>query len=189
MMILVYILDYRAYSHPLLRLKKYPLLSWLVAGFFQGAWVVWLVYIGLNNFDFMQLFKPHIVIPGLLSSAILLGSYPMTQVYQHEEDANRGDQTLSLKLGVKGTFVFTGVFFVLVSLGYYFYFESFHQPKYGLIFLGAMAPIVIYFGGWFLKVLKDESQADFGKTMALNWISATCLGAFFLYFFLNSSHF
>ena len=186
-MILVYILISRAYSHPLVRLKKYPILSWLVAGFFQGAWVVWIVYIGLNNFEFMQLFKPHIVIPGLLSSAILWGSYPMTQVYQHEEDAKRGDITLSLKLGIKGTFVFTAICFGLASLGYYFYFDAYYQSRFGLIFLAAMSPVVLFFGWWFFQVLKDEAQADFSKTMALNWISATCLGAFFIYFFINSS--
>lgn len=186
-MILVYILVSRAYSHPLVRLKKYPILSWLVAGFFQGAWVVWIVYIGLNNFEFMQLFKPHIVIPGLLSSAILWGSYPMTQVYQHEEDAKRGDITLSLKLGIKGTFVFTAICFGLASLGYYFYFDAYYQSRFGLIFLGAMSPVVLFFGWWFFKLQKDEAQADFSSTMALNWISATCLGAFFIYFFINSS--
>ncbi len=186
-MILAYILVSRAYSHPLVRLKKYPILSWLVAGFFQGAWVVWIVYIGLNNFEFSQLFKPHIVIPGLLSSAILWGSYPMTQVYQHEEDAKRGDITLSLRLGIKGTFLFTGICFAMASLGYYLYFDAYSESRYGLIFLGAMSPVVLFFSWWFLKVLKDDSKADFGKTMALNWISATCLGAFFIYYFINSS--
>ena len=185
-MILVYILVSRAYSHPLIRLKKYPMLSWFVAGFFQGAWVVWLIYIGLNDFEFLQLFKPHVVIPGLLSSAILWGSYPMTQVYQHEEDAKRGDITLSLKLGIKGTFVFTAICFGLASMGYFLYFDAYHHVKYGFIFLSAMTPVVLYFGWWFLSVLKDESNANFGRTMALNWISATCLGAFFVYFFLNS---
>ena len=187
LMVLVYIFVSRAYSHPLIRLKKYPILSWLIAGFFQGAWVVWLVFIGLNEFEFSTVFKPHVLTPGLLASAILWGSYPMTQIYQHEEDAKRGDITLSLKLGIKGTFIFTGICFALASVGYVWYFQTYHQLQYGYIFLVAMAPVVIFFSWWFLKVLKDESQADFSKTMVLNWISATCLGAFFVYFFINSS--
>jgi hypothetical protein len=38
-----------------------------------------------------------------------------------------------------------------------------------------------------LKVEKDESKANFGYTMWLNFISATCLNIFFIYFFLESS--
>jgi 1,4-dihydroxy-2-naphthoate octaprenyltransferase len=47
--------------------------------------------------------------PALLSTCLLLGSYPMTQIYQHEEDARRGDKTFSLLLGIKETFIFTAV--------------------------------------------------------------------------------
>ena len=36
-------------------------------------------------------------------------AYPMTQIFQHEED-KRGDETLSLKLGIKGTFLVESTF-------------------------------------------------------------------------------
>lgn len=187
-MLMVYILASRAYSHPKVRLKKYAILSWLIAGFFQGAWVVWMVFIGLDDFSFSQIFKAHVIIPGLLASAILWGSYPMTQIYQHEEDAKRGDNTLSIRLGIKGTFLFTGVFFALATLGFVLYFQSYFEMKYGLVFLAAMAPVVAFFSWWFLKTMKDEANANYTNTMRLNWISASCLGGFFLYLFLDSSH-
>jgi len=187
LMLLTYILVSRAYSHPAIRLKKYAFLSWFIAGLFQGAWVVWLIYIGLNNFDFTHIFKPHVLIPGLLASAILWGSYPMTQIYQHEEDAQRGDKTLSLKLGIKGTFAFTGICFAVASVLYVLYFNAFHQIEYGWAFLMMMSPVVLFFSFWFMSVLKDESKANFKNTMRLNFISATCLGAFFIYFFLDST--
>jgi 1,4-dihydroxy-2-naphthoate octaprenyltransferase len=186
-MLLVYVLVSRAYSHPSVRLKKYPLLSWLIAGFFQGAWVVWLVYIGLNDFSFTSIFKPHVLIPGFLASAILWGSYPMTQVYQHEEDAKRGDITLSIKLGVLGTFHFTAICFAIAAASYVWYFANYHELKYGLHFLIALSPVLLFFGWWYLQVRKSATAADFKNTMRLNFISATCLGGFFLYFFLNSS--
>lgn len=187
-MLAVYILVSRAYSHPSIRLKKYAFLSWFIAGLFQGAWVVWLIYVGLNNFPFLNILKPHVLIPGLLASAILWGSYPMTQIYQHEEDSKRGDITLSIKLGIKGTFLFTGLFFGLASLLYVLYFREYHQMKYAWAFLGSMSPVVLFFGWWFISVLKDEKKANFSNTMRLNFISATCLGGFFLYFFLNSTN-
>lgn len=187
LMLLTYILVSRAYSHPSLRLKKYPFLSWLIAGFFQGAWVVWIVYIGLNGYEFISVLKPHILIPGILASAILWGSYPMTQIYQHEEDAKRGDITLSIKLGIKGTFYFTSICFGLASLAFVWYFSAFWQMKYGYHFLLTMSPILVYFGWWYWQVLRDQKNANHRNTMRLNWISATCLGGFFLYFFLNTS--
>ncbi len=187
-MIIIYSMVSRGYSHPSVRLKKYAWLSWFVAGFFQGAWVVGAVFLGLNDFDFAHLLKPHVAYPALLASALLWGSYPMTQVYQHEEDAKRGDRTLSLKLGIKGTFLFTGICFAVASGLFYLYFVSYAQARYGLIFLLAMSPVVVYFGWWFLKVLKTEEAADFTNTMRLNFLSATCLGGFFLYYFLNSTN-
>jgi 1,4-dihydroxy-2-naphthoate octaprenyltransferase len=188
LMIVIYSLVSRAYSHPSVRLKKYAWLSWFIAGFFQGAWVIGAVYLGLNDFGFGHLLKPHVVYPALLASALLWGSYPMTQVYQHEEDAKRGDHTLSLRLGIKGTFLFTGLCFTVASALFYLYFSTYSEARYGLIFLGAMSPVVLYFGWWFLKVIQDESEADFSKTMRLNFLSATCLGGFFLYYFLNSTN-
>ncbi|NJK83732.1 MAG: UbiA family prenyltransferase [Saprospiraceae bacterium] len=35
-MFFIYGLASKAYSHPSIRLKKYPYISWLIAGFFQG---------------------------------------------------------------------------------------------------------------------------------------------------------
>ncbi|MEM9390480.1 MAG: UbiA family prenyltransferase, partial [Bacteroidota bacterium] len=94
-MLFVYGLVSKAYSHPSIRLKKYPYLSWFIAGFFQGFFTFLMTYAGLNDYTIYQVMKSGVVIPGLLSSAILWGSYPMTQIYQHEEDSKRGDITLS----------------------------------------------------------------------------------------------
>jgi 1,4-dihydroxy-2-naphthoate octaprenyltransferase len=178
----------RAYSHPWIRLKKYAFASWFIAGLFQGAFTFMMCYMGVNKYEFMQTMKPTILIPAFLSSALLWGSYPMTQVYQHEEDAKRGDKTLSLRLGIKGTFWFVMVMFSLASLGYALYFYHYFSWHYAQTFLLAMSPVVLFFLFWFYQVSKDESKADYKRTMWLNFISATCLNAFFIYLFLSSSH-
>jgi 1,4-dihydroxy-2-naphthoate octaprenyltransferase len=187
LMVLVYIIVSRAYSNSLIRLKRFAIISWLIAGFFQGAWVVWLTYIGLNEFEFHMVFKPKVVYGGLLASAILWGSYPMTQIYQHEEDAKRGDKTLSLLLGVKGTFLFTAFCFGLAVLGYIFYFQSFFNTVYAWHFLIAMSPVVLFFGWWMMRTWTDQSRANYVNTMRLNFISATALSLFFIYLFLDST--
>ncbi len=144
-------------------------------------------YIGINNFSIENSVGVHVLIPAALSSMMLWGNYPMTQVYQHEEDAKRGDYTLSLKLGIRGTFIFTAIIFSMAVAGFAFYFIEFFEIKYAYSFLVALLPVLGYFLFWFLQVLKDESKANFTNAMRLNFISATCLNIFFIYFFLESS--
>jgi len=52
-----------------------------------------------------------------LITAFLLGVYPLTQIYQHEEDARRGDLTISRLVGIRGTFVLAAACLGLASLG------------------------------------------------------------------------
>jgi 1,4-dihydroxy-2-naphthoate octaprenyltransferase len=187
MMLLVYGLISKAYSHPSIRLKKYPVLGWVAAGFFQGFFTFVMSYVGINNFSLENCWSPHVLIPAILSSVMLWGNYPMTQVYQHEEDAKRGDHTLSLKLGIRGTFVFTAVVFSVAVAGFVFYFIEFFEVKYAYAFVLALFPVLAYFLFWFLKVWKDESKANYTYAMRLNFVSATCLNVFFIYFFLDAT--
>jgi 1,4-dihydroxy-2-naphthoate octaprenyltransferase len=186
-MLFVYGLISKAYSHPSIRLKKYPITGWIAAGLFQGFFTFLMCYIGINNFSLENCLNTHVLIPALLSSVMLWGNYPMTQVYQHEEDLKRGDYTLSLKLGIRGTFVFTAIVFSMAVAGFAFYFIEFFEIKYAYTFLLALLPVLGYFSFWFLKVIKDTRSANFNYTMALNFISATSLNAFFIYFFLDST--
>lgn len=179
LMILVYGLVSKAYSHPRVRLKRLPIVGWLVTGFFQGFFIFAACFMGLNKFDLPSLLQPHILWPAALTSVMLWANYPMTQVYQHEEDARRGDRTLSLLLGIRGTFYFTALFFAAAAFGFVGYFLEYHSGRQAVVFLLSLTPVLVYFGIWFLKVYKDPSQADFRHTMWLNLISAACLVVFF----------
>jgi 4-hydroxybenzoate polyprenyltransferase len=187
-MLFIYGLVSKAYSHPSVRLKKYPILGWITTGIFQGFFTVLMCYVGINDYDVGNLLKPHVLTPALLTSLMLLGNYPMTQIYQHEEDAKRGDITMSLMLGTRGTFYFTAFLFGLATIGFMYYFFNYQSAKYAWGFLLLLSPVALFFLYWFTKVLKDESKADYTHTMWLNLISATCLNAYFLWFFLDSSH-
>ncbi len=117
MMILIYGLVSKAYSHPSIRLKKYPILGWLTVGLFQGSFAFLMCYVGINNFELESLMQNKIIIPAILTTVMLLGNYPMTQIYQHEEDAKHGDKTMSMLLGIRGTFIFVQVVFALAAIG------------------------------------------------------------------------
>ncbi len=185
MMLLIYGLVSKAYSHPSIRLKKYAITSWVITGLFQGAFTFMMCYVGINQFGVENLLQPKVAFAAALTTVMLWANYPMTQVYQHEEDAKHGDMTMSRMLGVRGTFYFAGIFFAITAAGFVLLFRKYFYAYYGLIFLVALSPVVLYFTFWFLKVLKDPSQADFRHTMRLNFISATCLIFFFIYFFLD----
>lgn len=187
-MLLIYGLVSKAYSHPIVRLKRYPYTSWFIAGLFQGAFTFIMCYMGVNKYDFVQTLKPTVLIPALLSSVMLWGNYPMTQIYQHEEDAKRGDITLSLKLGIKGTFWFVLCIFNLSVVGFSLYFIKIFSSQYAVVFVVVLMPVVLFFMYWFYKVWHDQTKANYTHTMWLNFISATCLNAFFVYLFLSSSH-
>lgn len=187
-MVFVYGLISMAYSHPRIRLKKYGWLSWFITGFFQGYFTFAMAYAGLSNLGLETLVKPHVIIPGLLTSLMLWGSYPLTQVYQHEEDGKRGDQTLSLILGVKGTFFFSSISFMLTGLAFVWYFISKNQVDVIWYYLAAMAPVVLYFFIWFTFILKSPIKyANYSWAMRMSVISAFSLNAFFLYYFFQNT--
>ena len=188
LMILIYGLISKAYSHPSIRVKKYPILGWLTVGFFQGCFSFLMCYVGINDFGMETLLNSKVIIPAWLSTVMLLGNYPMTQVYQHEEDAKHGDKTMSMLLGIRGTFIFVQIVFALATAGFIFYFNSFFTSKLSYTFVISLLPVVLFFMIWFYQVWNDNSKADHSRTMWLNFISATCLNSFFVYFFLVNSH-
>ncbi|EKB50775.1 UbiA family prenyltransferase [Cecembia lonarensis] len=187
-MLLVYGLVSMAYSHPIIRLKKYAYGSWIIAGFFQGCFTFCMAYAGLSDFGWDVFYKSHVLVPGLLTSLMLWGSYPLTQIYQHEEDAKRGDNTLSLKLGVKGTFSFSAIWFLVAGIGFAWYFSSRAQIDAFYAFLLALLPVILYFSIWFVFVRKDEKRfANYSWAMWMNRISGLSLNAFFIWYFLENT--
>jgi hypothetical protein len=187
-MLFIYGLVSKAYSHPAIRLKKMPITGWIAAGLFQGLFTFAMCYIGINKYGLENIFKPPVLVPGMLSTIMLWANYPMTQIYQHEEDAKRGDMTFSRLLGIKGTFYFVGATFFLVTIGFIFYFNSYFDIRYSILFLAALFPVTAYFFYWFIITSKDFQQADYRHTMWLNFISSTCLNVFFVYLFLDTTN-
>lgn len=188
-MLLVYSLASMAYSYPGIRIKKYPYLSWLIAGFFQGFFTFVMAYAGLGGFGWESFLFLGTVIPAFLTTLLLWSAYPLSQVYQHREDSRRGDQTLSLQLGVVGTFSFSSVWFIFSGAAFSWYFLVYRDQSWALWgFLSAMAPVMIYFMIWFSFIRRDPGKyAAYSWTMWMNRISAIALNTFFFWYFLKST--
>lgn len=155
-----------AYSYRGIRLKKYPVTGFLTVILFQGALTYFMVYHGSN--------AGHTGVPwnGMLISTMLFGGfYPLTQVYQHQQDLADGVQTISYKLGVIGTFVFSGLMYLSAEAALFFYFRKAGMSQFYLLQL-FFIPIIVYFMAWLRKVLMNKLNADFRHAMRMNIIAA-----------------
>lgn len=176
----------KAYSHPAIRLKKYPIAGLLTVALFQGFWTYLMSLLAIDDLTFAALINEKNLFAAGLCSLLLLGSYPMTQVYQHREDGRRGDRTISRMLGIRGTFYWTIFLFTLGTVAFLLYFIHYYSLTVALIFPLFMTPTLVYFLWWFLRVLKDEASADFRSTMTLNKISSLSFIALFVFLYFYS---
>ncbi len=174
--IILYILASRAYSYRKIRLKKYPVIGYLTVIIFQGAVTFFLVYHGseINH-------TTNVSVIAMIASSLLIGGfYPLTQIYQHEDDLKDGVQTISYKLGYKGTFVFTGIIYVMAFAMLALQF-SLNLDLYRFFILQIfMLPVIVYFFIWFRKVLNNNDEANYKNTMLMNLWASVCTNLGFI---------
>jgi 1,4-dihydroxy-2-naphthoate octaprenyltransferase len=86
------------YSHPVLRLKAHPWTSLLAVSVFQGMGGTaagWLT--GTDNWR--TLFSLEAVLGMAAAFMVITAFYPLTQLYQREEDERRGDISFAVRWG------------------------------------------------------------------------------------------
>ncbi|MGN6398987.1 MAG: UbiA family prenyltransferase [Flavisolibacter sp.] len=174
--ILLYILASRAYSYRGIRLKKYPVIGFLTVFIFQGAWVFFITYHAMHWLQTLQV--P--LLPCIVSSLLIGALYPLTQIYQHEEDRKDGVTTISLLLGKKGTFVLSMVLFLSATFLLFMRFQQGRHLKYWYLFLIMMFPVVLFFLFWMMKVWKDEKEANFKNSLRMNALATICISTYFI---------
>ena len=182
LLVLLYIVFSRLYSYRGIRLKRYPIIGFLTVILNQGGTTFFLVYHAVSS-------NLTLTIPwdGVLISTLLIGGfYPITQIYQHEQDAKDGVNTISMMLGKRGTFIFCVVLYS-ISFGLLFlHFYQLNQMNSFFVVQILFAPVIVYFLNWFMQVWKDNTKADFEHTMKMNWLASTCTNiAFGVLIFLN----
>ena len=166
--ILLYIFASRAYSYRKIRLKKYPVIGYLTVVIFQGAVTFFLVYHGSESNH-----TTHAPVIAMISASLLIGGfYPLTQIYQHEDDLKDGVRTISYKLGYKGTFIFTGTIYAAAFTMMAVYFFLNLEGDRFLILQIFMLPVLVYFFVWFHKVVKNTKEANFKNTMQMNLLAS-----------------
>jgi 1,4-dihydroxy-2-naphthoate octaprenyltransferase len=174
--VLLYILASKAYSYRGIRLKKYPVIGYLTVVIFQGALIFFISYHGssVNKTLDVPLF------PMLAAACLIGGYYPLTQIYQHDDDRKDGVLTISMLLGKRGSFVFCGGIFAAATLLIFVTFNYQHQLRSFYIFLVCMLPMVLFFWGWMMKVWKNETEANFKNSLWMNILASCCTAICFL---------
>jgi 1,4-dihydroxy-2-naphthoate octaprenyltransferase len=176
-LIILYVLASRAYSFKGIRLKKYPFISWITVSFFQGSYLFIVLFFCLSNNLKLEIFPSYIfLVPSLLIGA----TYPLSQVYQHQQDKASGDITLSILLGHKGTFIFSAVLFIVATILFYIQTEIFTPNILHFYWFQAfLFPVVSYFLWWAFQVFQNNKQANFKNTMRMNILSSLMLTSYF----------
>jgi 4-hydroxybenzoate polyprenyltransferase len=100
------------YSHPRTRFKGKPWPSWLTVMFGQGALGA---IAGVTAVEAPKLTNELVL--GVVAAAAIVGAiYPLSQVFQLDEDARRGDRTVAMMLGRAGTPRVAGLLFATGSV-------------------------------------------------------------------------
>ena len=177
--VLFYGIISKMYRHPSFRFKKYPLVSFLIVFIFQGAFVYWSTYASISGLDTLEGWNLNFTLAGLICSCLIGATYPLTQVYQHEEDSNRGDTTLSIVLGIRGSFYFSALLFLFSSMLLYFYWDRLEMSTNFWIFLALASPVFILFSNWFFTVYHDPSKANFKNMSRMTLLSSIMMLIYF----------
>ncbi len=175
--VLLYGMLSKLYSHPSTRLKKYPIVSFLVVFIFQGAFVYWASYQAVSG---IRHWDSDFITAGLICSCLIGASYPLTQVYQHQEDTKRGDRTLSLLLGIQGTFLFSALLFASGVACLFTYWQRQDKLINFWMFLIFALPVFYTFITWYLKVKKDKREANFKNMSGMTITSSLMTLLYFL---------
>lgn len=153
------------YSTPVARWKGKPVLSLVAIGVSTGTNSFLLGFLAAGGYPIT--YFEDIIAFG--AAFILLSLYPVSQVFQTEEDAKRGDQTFAVKFGLKGVkWLFTILFpigSVTLSWGLYIHFNLI-----GLLFfsVNVVAYMILLLFIWSLK----GKSTEYDKVMKIKFIAS-----------------
>jgi 1,4-dihydroxy-2-naphthoate octaprenyltransferase len=183
-LLVLYILASRAYSFRGIRLKKYPVIGFLTVGLFQGS-IVYLLSVWAIS-DSVYFSSIHIL-SSVISFLLIGAGYPLSQIYQHQQDQQDNVKTLSMMLGINGTFIFSGILFALLGTLMALYFIYIKNNITDLMLFGiCLSPVTFVFYVWMKKTFTNKDEANFENTMKMNKTGAWAINVFFVLLILKT---
>jgi len=177
-LLVAYIAASRAYSYRGIRLKQYPWTGFLTVAVFQGAVVYAMTVLAATHA--LPFTRQHA--QGMLIALLLIGAgYPLTQVYQHEQDRRDGVTTISMLLGIRGTFIFSAALFACLGVLLVAHIGHFGQfPRDIYLAAATFAPVGGFFLYWTRQCFQDPAAASYEHAMRMNLLGGLCLNLLFL---------
>jgi 4-hydroxybenzoate polyprenyltransferase len=170
----------KAYSWDKTRIKKHAITGWLFTSLGQGTLTFLLVAVSVGDTHVADINNFRLWFPALACGLFVSGFYPLTQVFQHREDERRHDRTISMVLGIPGTFYFSSLVLFVSIASLFFYF----MPTLGLIramiFFIMLVPAAVYFIRWFYAVRKNSSAADYDHATRMSILASSGINLFSL---------
>jgi len=168
-----------AYSHPRIRWKAHTWTSLLVVGFGQGA-LAFVAAWAATRAEIVSAWSFDGVLGAIAALLLILALYPLTQLYQIDEDAARGDRTVAVVWGPQRCFAFAltctilgGLLMLVVLARRYGVFDT------ALVGVGLAVQVATISR---LARSFDPKQVlkNYRRVMRINAVSASALGGYLL---------
>ena len=165
------------YSHPRWRLKARPYLSAALIfsvqglGGFLAGWLA-------GGRTALPLTEGRFWLMALMAACTILALYPLTQVYQIDEDAARGDRTLAMVLGPTGSFAFAVAVLGLAGLAGLWVMVRLSRPLDGVVLLAGYAVLIALTIAIGRRFARAPLLANFRRLVALQFTAAAGFTAF-----------
>lgn len=168
------------YSTPLARWKGKPLLSLLAIGISTGTNSFLMGYIAGSNLPLS--FNEGITAFGV--ACIILSLYPVSQLFQFEEDRSRGDITFAIKYGLKGV---RWLYVLLFPIGVLIISWLLYLTKswMGMLFFFASLPAFIYISVVLWRL--EGKRHEYTKVMRIKFLASLSFVLFILSMLLYKS--
>jgi 1,4-dihydroxy-2-naphthoate octaprenyltransferase len=106
--------------------------------------------------------------------------YPLTQMHTHTDDLKRGDLTISIRLGLKGTFALSLVMFLIAISFMGLHFYNTRNVFHFYLFLFFLSPVAAYFFWWRKNTRIEPLVANYRFTKLFVMINTICMCLFSL---------
>lgn len=176
-----------AYSHPWVRLKAHTMASLVVVGLGQGV-LAFVAAWAATRGEVASAWSLDGALGATAAVALILALYPLTQLYQIDEDAARGDRTLAVAWGPSGCFRFS---LICTAIGgaamLTLLVRRFGLVDAGLVGVGLAAQLAAI--RWLACRFDPRAVVQtYRRVMGVNALSAGALGAYLLARLALGSH-
>ncbi len=165
------------YSHPRPRLKGRPYISTGLIFIFQGMGGVLAGWLASGR-PLASLAGERFPLMALVAACTTIGLYPLTQIYQVDEDRARGDRTLAMALGPRRSFVFALAMFLVAALAGLRALARMGRPLDGVLLAGGYVSLGALTAAVGLQFARQPLLVNFRRLVLVQYAGGATFAAF-----------